>query len=191
MKKGRKKLDLVGQKFSRLTVIGEAECRGKLQQSFWLCKCDCGKEKIVRGASLKNKNTTSCGCYQKEKVSKPDGVSMFNTFVYRYKHAAKNANRIFDLTEKQIKDIIAKNCHYCGSEPREYIYFRKRYKHKCSITANGLDRIDNNGGYTVDNVAPCCSRCNIMKTNLSQKEFYEHIENIYRYRVELSQIEQY
>ena len=69
MKKGRKKLDLVGQKFSRLTVIGEAECRGKLQQSFWLCKCDCGNETKVSTSNLNKKNTSSCGCLWREKIS--------------------------------------------------------------------------------------------------------------------------
>ena len=28
----------------------------------WLCQCDCGKEVIVRGASLTTGNTKSCGC---------------------------------------------------------------------------------------------------------------------------------
>ena len=64
--------DLTGRKFGRLTVIERAEDHiqpnGK-HQIQWLCKCDCGSEVIVRGSNLKNGNTKSCGCLQKEMTS--------------------------------------------------------------------------------------------------------------------------
>ena len=51
---------LVGQKFGRLLVIGKSETRhGK---SYWLCRCDCGIEKVVRGTYLLAGDTISCGC---------------------------------------------------------------------------------------------------------------------------------
>ena len=66
---GRKREDLIGQKFGRLTVISFNEEVSKQKgYSCWNCKCDCGNEKVIRGNSLKNGHTTSCGCYQKEKV---------------------------------------------------------------------------------------------------------------------------
>src|SRR5262245_17127587 len=34
----------------------------------WLCRCECGVEKVVLGSSLKSGNTLSCGCYHKEKI---------------------------------------------------------------------------------------------------------------------------
>ncbi len=36
---------------------------GKVFRAVWLCKCDCGKEIIIRGDSLQNKRRQSCGCY--------------------------------------------------------------------------------------------------------------------------------
>ena len=60
--------DLTGQKFGKLTVIERAPNQGG--RTAWLCKCDCGNEKIVISKSLKSGNTTSCGCYHKEVVSK-------------------------------------------------------------------------------------------------------------------------
>lgn len=54
---------------------------------------------------------------------------------------------------------------------------------------SGYDRIDNDKGYTKDNISPCCFRCNIMKMNISHTDFTKHIkkihDNIYgkRYRV--------
>ena len=53
--------DIVGKKFNILTVIKYAGSN-KRQSSLWLCRCDCGNEKIVEGSSLKNNHTKSCGC---------------------------------------------------------------------------------------------------------------------------------
>lgn len=58
--------DLTGKRFGRLVVLEEAE-RNKSGDIMWLCKCDCGNTTIVRGSSLKNGDTKSCGCLAKEK----------------------------------------------------------------------------------------------------------------------------
>lgn len=63
-----KALDLVGQKFGRLIVVERAESKGG--QSQWLCKCECGGEKITYGTSLKKGVTQSCGCLHREVVKK-------------------------------------------------------------------------------------------------------------------------
>jgi len=52
--------DLIGKKFSNLTVIAYD---GKRKGShFWLCRCDCGNEKVVSQSHLQNGHTKSCGC---------------------------------------------------------------------------------------------------------------------------------
>ena len=62
--------DMTGMKFGRLTVIERAENKGRRREACWLCKCECGNEIIVRGDSLRNGRTTSCGCYKDEMSSK-------------------------------------------------------------------------------------------------------------------------
>ena len=60
--------DEVGKKYGRLTVLDR---RGSIKDiSVWLCRCDCGRETIVRGNSLRMGKTKSCGCLQKEMASK-------------------------------------------------------------------------------------------------------------------------
>lgn len=56
-----------GRRFGKLEVIGKAENSrtGKVQ---WLCKCDCGKEKIIQEYALK-RGIKSCGC-EKKKITK-------------------------------------------------------------------------------------------------------------------------
>ena len=56
---------LTGQRFDRLEVLceGGRDSRG---EAIWICKCDCGNQKNVRGSSLRNGLVKSCGCYQRE-----------------------------------------------------------------------------------------------------------------------------
>lgn len=57
----RVRSDITGQRFGLLTAVRPASLttKGRVQ---WLCKCDCGKERTVRGDYLKNGHTRSCGC---------------------------------------------------------------------------------------------------------------------------------
>ena len=60
--------DLVGRRFGMLVVVEKAEPydvleRGvRRQRNQWLCQCDCGKEKVVRGGNLQSGTVRSCGC---------------------------------------------------------------------------------------------------------------------------------
>jgi hypothetical protein len=62
---GRRKLDLTGQTFGRLTVLEEAG-RAKDGKVRWLCVCDDGNKLVVRSDNLRNGKTQSCGCLQQE-----------------------------------------------------------------------------------------------------------------------------
>ena len=57
----RNETDLIGQRFGMYTVIGVAESTPSGRRR-WLCRCDCGTERIVLGANLRNGHSTSCGC---------------------------------------------------------------------------------------------------------------------------------
>lgn len=45
---------------------------------------------------------------------------------------------------------------------------------------NGIDRMDNDTGYTEANCIPCCGRCNWMKSTYSGEDFINHIRKIVR-----------
>ena len=57
--------DLQGQRFGRLTVLSVTD-ESKNGDRLWLCRCDCGNVKKVRGSCLKSGETKSCGCLAKE-----------------------------------------------------------------------------------------------------------------------------
>lgn len=54
--------DLTNQKFGKLTAIHRVEGGS----SKWLCKCDCGVEKIIYATNLMNGRSTSCGCSKRK-----------------------------------------------------------------------------------------------------------------------------
>lgn len=60
-------VDLTGQNFGRLAVVGRAENAGKNLR--WTCRCTCGNTVVVHGGNLRNGHTKSCGCLSKERTS--------------------------------------------------------------------------------------------------------------------------
>lgn len=60
-----KRLQLTGQQFGRLSVMGFAGKNSK-NKAVWLCKCVCGSQKEVLGQSLVQGATISCGCANRE-----------------------------------------------------------------------------------------------------------------------------
>jgi hypothetical protein len=65
LKKGFIAKNLTGKRFGKLIVIKHLGFIKK-NRSIWLCKCDCGKEKIVSTDNLTSHTTVSCGCKIKE-----------------------------------------------------------------------------------------------------------------------------
>jgi hypothetical protein len=120
-----KVIDLVGQKFGKLTVIRRAEdyIRPNGRKALrWQCKCDCGNEVVVRGDHLKGNITTSCGCVQKE-VSKQFCYNLgksnkkYNTYnlsgEYGIGYTSKGEEFWFDLEDY---DLIKDYCWWFNSD---------------------------------------------------------------------------
>lgn|SRR5574341_2046669 len=59
-----KSLDLIGQKFGKLLVLRKGVPRSN--DTCFICICDCGNEKEIRGYLLRNGHTKSCGCLKKD-----------------------------------------------------------------------------------------------------------------------------
>jgi len=63
------RLQLDGKKFSRWTVLEFDSIKNN--HSYWQVKCKCGVEKVLQGHLLTSGHSKSCGCLQREIVSKP------------------------------------------------------------------------------------------------------------------------
>jgi 5-methylcytosine-specific restriction endonuclease McrA len=83
---------------------------------------------------------------------------------YREYLARCNAKGIkMELTPEQFTDYLYLDCVYCGTK------------------STGIDRIDSNGDYTIDNCQPCCQQCNLMKFTYSTDEFIKQVKRIYKH----------
>jgi len=151
--------------------------------------CDCGKEVEVKEYNIKNGSSKSCGCWTHNNlVELSTGKTAWNSksieelakreLYEQYKHSAKKGNYSFNLTKSEFNVLIDKSCKYCGTkESNAHIVNNK----KGSYNYNGIDRVNNNLGYTSSNVVTCCKTCNTMKLNLGIENFFEHIFNIVKY----------
>ena len=175
--------DIVGTRFGKLVVVSldSYKQKGKKQRiSFWYCKCDCGGEKVVCLQNLRRGHTKSCGCYKPYK--KPLGYASETSLINSYIRQATKRNLTFELTRSEAHKLFTSNCYYCNIEPKQI--HNPRSRNNGVFIYNGIDRIDNNKGYVIDNVVSCCGMCNISKHNRTYefylnwiKQSYEHLKS--------------
>ena len=172
-------IEEMGNRYHRLTVIKEAG-RNKDNNALWECQCDCGNTVFVSGSSLRNGHTKSCGCQRidsaRVKWTMPGETSFKSLYGIYKRGSAERRNLEFTLTIDQFREIIAQNCFYCGCPPSNSHY---RTRGNGAYSYNGIDRVDNNKGYILENVVPCCKRCNYMKREMGQEDFINHVVSIY------------
>lgn len=165
-------LDLTGKQYGKLTVINFHSLINK--RAWWLCKCECGNEKIIRSSHLVHGSVTSCKC----KVKLPKGEAGLRGVLRTYKHKASQRGYSFDLTDEQFKNITKMSCHYCGSFPNNEA---KHPGYNGNYVYNGIDRIDNTKGYSIENCVPCCRTCNRAKNTMSYSEYINWIHRTSNY----------
>lgn len=78
----------------------------------------------------------------------------------RFVAYTKSRNIYNGLSEKTYTELTSLNCYYCDSMVSDK-------------TGARLDRIDSNKGYILQNVVPCCKRCNVAKNDMTITEYIE------------------
>jgi hypothetical protein len=179
-------LDLSNRRINRWTVLKEAG-RNKWGQAIWHCRCECGTERVVQSTALVQGHTNSCGCYKRDKLRKlrsPLGSVAFNRLYGRYKGRAKFDALEFSLTKQELAHVCSQACYYCGSLPSQIELGHPTLSHpRDTLAYNGIDRRDNSRGYVIDNVLPCCKRCNWAKRDLSESDFLDLVARIHGHRI--------
>jgi 5-methylcytosine-specific restriction endonuclease McrA len=169
--------DSIGKKFNKLTLV---ELIPTSRQHV-KCLCDCGKIVKLSFYDVYSNIAPSCGCYihnSKIKMNQRGFEKLFK----RYQNGAWTRNYDFDLTMEQFQVLITAKCHYCGTEPKTEIKICRRtdtFKEDIISSYNGIDRIDNDLGYTLENSVTCCKHCNYLKRNQTYGEFLAKIKEIY------------
>ena len=157
------KIDLVGQKYGKLTVLSYAGRKqsGKNQKkTMWLCRCECGNEKVIAGRELRNGHTTSCGCTHKKMVgalNRKHGLSANCGRLYPLWKSIKY--RCNNPKNKSYKNYGGRGIKVCEEWQNDFKAFYdwaieagyKEEKTEKGLNILTIDRIDNDGDYCPEN----------------------------------------
>jgi hypothetical protein len=187
-----------GDVFGRLTIVKKTDFKTRSGNPYYECLCKCGKTHIASNGDLTGGKVSSCGCFRKERLLLPSGEVTLNLYYSRYRNSARNRDLEFLLTKEDFNNIVANPCNYCGNTPilRNFYLNGSGERIKAAIISNisqeaidrswvainGIDRIDSNKGYFVENCVPCCSDCNIAKMEKSIEDFILHCRKIVSYQ---------
>lgn len=135
---------MVGERFGRLVVTCEAG-QDKYTSWLYLCKCDCGKDKVAAGWLLRRGDVKSCGCLKNEAPpNKTHGATRTKAF-YAWINMRNRCNR--------------PNHRYYGDYGARGIKVCERWAEFANFLADmgqppegmTIERVDNNLGYSKDN----------------------------------------
>lgn len=150
-------IDLTGRRFGNLVVLCRAEnllCKGRITTR-WLCRCDCGNEKIISGKHLKSGAVISCGC-----------VGKIHSAESKIKHGKARSriysvwcnmkNRCYNPNVRSYKTYGARGITVCDEWKSSFTAFYKwalksGYDETAGYGECSLDRIDNDKGYFPEN----------------------------------------
>ncbi len=172
--------DHSGEKYGKWTVVKYLYIKN--QAKYYLCRCECGKEKIQRSGEFQH--SMSCRkCSHRLHINwnrKEYGESSKNAKLQAYKKWAHKRKLEWNLIDKDAVNLMIGKCNYCGREP--YRIFHIQHGHYGVFLYNGIDRINNKEGYNITNCCSCCPQCNRAKMDMTEKEFLNMINLIYNYR---------
>ena len=95
------------------------------------------------------------------------GGTSFTSYFTSYRQGAKRRQIDFDITIEYFKQILLDDdCYICN-------------KPNSSSHRNGIDRFDNDIGYTIENCRVCCFNCNLMKKDYSFDELMRKLTLVY------------
>lgn len=143
------RVDITGKKFGRLLVLSYAG------NSSYLCKCDCGKEVIIKTSHLKNGNTNSCGCIKSKGEMKIQQYLQQNNIKY--------------CSQYSFDDIVLSS----GRRPfYDFVILDKNKNIKCVIEYQGIQHYtyDNNGWNNEENFEQTKRRDKEKKKGLIKKQ---------------------
>jgi hypothetical protein len=149
--------NFIGTKHNRLTILKEAEPvfykKGIARKV--LCKCDCGKEKVIDFNSIRTNRSKSCGCLSKELSSKlhtTHGLAMLSPGVRHPDYCIwiKMKSRCLNANDKSYENYGGRGIEVCKSWQESFVNFiddlgwrpNKKYS---------LERIDYNKNYCPEN----------------------------------------
>jgi hypothetical protein len=145
----RKKRDLTGKRFGRLSVVME-DGRSNYGERRWKCSCDCGNVVSVTGKNLVRGASRSCGCLRNERVSEATTThGMSKTKLYRTWERMRSRCGYQD--NPAYNNYGKRGIRVCEEWDNDFLVFYNWAMDNGYSEGLSIDRIDNNGDYEPDN----------------------------------------
>lgn len=141
-----RKTDITGEVFGYLIAI-EVGGHDNHRNRKWLCKCKCGNTVLVSTSSLISGHTQSCGCYNKEILSKNSGKNHYNwnhdiTDAERKENEKRCRSNKTKVWRKKVMKRDNYTCQVCGKYngklAAHHIYSYHSHKSLRYTTSNGV-----------------------------------------------------
>ena len=165
--------NVIGKKFGNLTVLKFVGVNKLQKRKLYLCKCDCGNEKILRSDTFTLGRVQSCGCFLKRQGSNnPNfrGVGQIPLVYFsKLKVGAKKRSIEFNVTIEYLWNLFQKQDGKCALSKLP-IELKPTKIGGIERTAS-VDRIDSSKGYIEGNIQWVHKNINFMKQTSSQAEF--------------------
>ncbi len=149
-----KKLNLLGQRIGKLTIIEERPSQryacGKSHRQY-LCQCDCGNQTVITVENLRSGNTKSCGCYRREDTARRKTIHGHTRRGKRsstYDRWSHMIQRCENHKNKEYRWYGARGIKVCERWHEFSNFLADMGEAPDNLT---LDRIDPNGNYEPNN----------------------------------------
>lgn len=171
-----KKINLVGKRFGKLMVVEEKGIN-KWGNCLFLCKCDCGSQKVIPSANLRDERTKSCGCLSsRNKIGllnlthgfsrKDHPESFYNRYMGIRARCNNPKNHKYPIYgARGIKCLWKSFEEFKNDMYESYLDHIKEFGHKNTI----IDRIDVNGNYIKENCRWVTAKESAMNTRIDTK----------------------
>lgn len=186
MKKSKLIGSIIGPYTILRTVQVQLPCGKKVTK--YEVKCNkCGTVEIKQKNQIDRIKSDGCMNCSNRTMKIRKSLTERNYSNYKKKieqHDMKSSKNLkFNLTLEEFDILTHGNCVYCGAAPSFPMRFKNDFKNREIEHFNGIDRIDSDKNYDLDNCVSCCSMCNRMKSDFNKNDFLKHIEKIHSFNM--------
>lgn len=157
----------IGERFGRLVVLKQVENIGN--NIAFLCVCDCGNQKVVRGVNLARHATRSCGCLRNENGKKRQTIILGSRHPL-YKKWVNMKSRCYNPNVHDYENYGGRGIKVCPEwlhDPNAFILWSLANGWKAGLE---IDRIDNDKGYSPAN----CRYVTKYENRMNQRPNHSH-----------------